>query len=386
MKRVVVLGATGSIGRQTLDIVRDHPGAFRVVALAARASVDQVVEAARTFRPEAVALSDEEAARRAAGLLEPLGIQVLAGPAGVEAAAAWPGADVVVSGIMGFAGLPPTLAAIRAGRTVVLANKETLVAAGPLVMAEARRWGARLLPADSEHNAIHQCLAGLRREDVRRIWLTASGGPFRGWTPERLDKVTPEAAVAHPNWQMGPKISVDSATLMNKGLEIIEAMHLFELPAQRIGVLVHPQSLVHGLVELVDGGLIAHMAAADMRLPLGYCLAYPQRLERAYGRLDLVRVGSLTFEEPDRETFPCLRLAEDAARIGGTMPAVLNAANEVAVTAFLRRQIGFRAIAHVVASVMDAHDPVPIRTLDDVLAADAWARRRAQQVVTELGG
>lgn len=384
MKGLVILGATGSIGRQTLDIVTDHPEEFRVVALAARRDVEGMVAAAERFRPELVVFSEPEAARAARDRLKPLGIEVMAGPDGLAAAAQAPGAPLVVSAITGFAGLAPTLAAVRAGRTIVLANKETLVAAGPLVKAEAARSGARLLPADSEHNALFQALAGVAPEDVRRLWLTASGGPFRGYTPEQLAHVTPEQALQHPNWSMGAKITVDSATLMNKGLEVIEAMHLFDLPVDRIGVLVHPQSLVHGLVELVDGGLIAHLAAADMRIPLGWCLAYPERLDRAYQRLNLAQAGTLTFEEPDRRAFPCLRLAEDAGRIGGTMPAVLNAANEVAVEAFLQRSISFPGIAQVVEAVVAAHEAVPLHDLEAVEAVDAWAREAARQVVRSI--
>ncbi|HEX6988536.1 MAG TPA: 1-deoxy-D-xylulose-5-phosphate reductoisomerase [Bacillota bacterium] len=379
-----MLGATGSIGRQALEIVADHPDRFRVTALAAGTNADAMVAAARRFRPRMVALADEAAAREAREALRPLGIEVLAGAGGVAAAAEAPETDLVVSAITGFAGLAPTLAAARLGRTIVLANKETLVAAGPLVKAVVARAGARLLPADSEHNALFQALAGVAPQAVRRLWLTASGGPFRGFTLEQLQRVTPHQALQHPNWSMGAKITVDSATLMNKGLEVIEAVHLFDLPVDRIGVMVHPQSLVHGLVELVDGGLIAHLAAADMRIPLAHCLAYPERLEPAYRRLDLAEAGILTFEVPDRRVFPCLRLAEDAGRIGGTMPAVLNAANEVAVEAFLQERIPFPGIAEVVAAVMSAHKVRALSDLEVVVAADAWARQEARRVAASM--
>ncbi|MFO7246443.1 MAG: 1-deoxy-D-xylulose-5-phosphate reductoisomerase [Thermaerobacter sp.] len=384
MKGLAILGATGSIGRQALEIAGDHPDRFRVVALAARRDVEGMVAAARRHRPELVAMSDPGAAASVREHLRPLGIEVLAGPEGLAAAATAPGVDLVVSAVMGFAGLEPTLAAVRAGRTIALANKETLVAAGPLVKAEAARSGARILPADSEHNALFQALAGVDRAHVERLWLTASGGPFRGFTPEQLAGVRPEQALRHPNWSMGAKITVDSATLMNKGLEVIEAVHLFDLPVDRIGVLVHPESLVHGLVELADGGFIAHIAAPDMRIPLGWCLAYPERLDRAYRRLNLVQAGTLTFEEPDRRTFPCLRLAEEAGRIGGTMPAVLNAANEVAVEAFLRQQLSFPGIAQVVESVVTVHRAVPLEDLETVKAADAWAREQARRVIRSI--
>jgi len=384
LKGLAILGATGSIGRQALEIAGDHPDRFRVVALAARRDVEGMVAAARRHRPELVAMSDPGAAASVREHLRPLGIEVLAGPEGLAAAATAPGVDLVVSAVMGFAGLEPTLAAVRAGRTIALANKETLVAAGPLVKAEAARSGARILPADSEHNALFQALAGVDRAHVERLWLTASGGPFRGFTPEQLAGVRPEQALRHPNWSMGAKITVDSATLMNKGLEVIEAVHLFDLPVDRIGVLVHPESLVHGLVELADGGFIAHIAAPDMRIPLGWCLAYPERLDRAYRRLNLVQAGTLTFEEPDRRTFPCLRLAEEAGRIGGTMPAVLNAANEVAVEAFLRQQLSFPGIAQVVESVVTVHRAVPLEDLETVKAADAWAREQARRVIRSI--
>jgi len=384
LKGLAILGATGSIGRQALEIAGDHPDRFRVVALAARRDVEGMVAAARPHRAELVAMSDPGAAASVREHLRPLGIEVLAGPEGLAAAATAPGVDLVVSAVMGFAGLEPTLAAVRAGRTIALANKETLVAAGPLVKAEAARSGARILPADSEHNALFQALAGVDRAHVERLWLTASGGPFRGFTPEQLAGVRPEQALRHPNWSMGAKITVDSATLMNKGLEVIEAVHLFDLPVDRIGVLVHPESLVHGLVELADGGFIAHIAAPDMRIPLGWCLAYPERLDRAYRRLNLVQAGTLTFEEPDRRTFPCLRLAEEAGRIGGTMPAVLNAANEVAVEAFLRQQLSFPGIAQVVESVVTVHRAVPLEDLETVKAADAWAREQARRVIRSI--
>lgn len=379
MKNIAILGATGSIGRQTLDVINADREQLRVVALAAGRNVDQVVAQAQALAPdlELVAMADPEAAKAVAAALQPLGVEVLAGAEGVQAVATHPNADTVVAAVVGFAGLRPTLAAIEKGRTVILANKETLVAAGSLVMTAVRRCGATLLPADGEHNAIFQCLSGIARSELRRLWLTASGGPFLGWDEERLRHVSVAEAVAHPNWQMGAKISVDSATLMNKGLEVIEAMHLFDVPIDCIDVVIHPQSIVHGLVELTDGGVLAHLAPTDMRIPLAFCLSYPQRPVNAPGRLDISALGKLQFEKPDRTTFPALRLAEQAAAAGGTFPAVLNAANEVAVNAFLSEGIGFTAITEVVERTLAAHDPGAADTLEQVLAADAWAREFA---------
>ncbi|GAB6875750.1 1-deoxy-D-xylulose-5-phosphate reductoisomerase [Thermaerobacter litoralis] len=383
---VVILGSTGSIGRQAVDVIARMPGRLRAVGLAAGRDGERLLEQVRRLRPEVVALEDPEAGARWRPLLEREGVRVLTGPGSAEALATWPGATRVLSAITGAAGLRPTLAALEAGRDVALANKESLVVAGALVTRTAARRGVRLLPVDSEHSALFQCLQGRSPAEVERLVLTASGGPFRGWSRDRLAGVTPAEAVRHPNWSMGAKISVDSATLMNKGLEVIEAHWLFGLPAPRIAVVVHPQSIVHGLVELVDGATVAVLAHPDMRQPIQYALCYPERGPRLVERLDLAAVGKLTFEEPDTRTFPCLALAYQALEAGGTAPAVLNAANEVAVAAFLEGRLPFPGIAETVAAVLDRHRPRPVARLEDVLEADAWAREEAQARVAGMSG
>ncbi|WPD19997.1 1-deoxy-D-xylulose-5-phosphate reductoisomerase [Thermaerobacter composti] len=375
---VVILGSTGSIGRQAVEVIAGMPERLRAVALGAARDGRRLLEQVRRLRPEAVALEDPDAGRAWRPALEREGVRVLVGPGSAEELATWPGAERVLVAITGAAGLRPTLAALRAGRDVALANKESLVAAGALVTAQAAAAGVRLLPVDSEHSALFQCLAGRSPAEVERLILTASGGPFRGWRPEALRDVTPEQAVRHPNWSMGAKISVDCATLMNKGLEVIEAHWLFGLPASRIGVVVHPQSVVHGLVELRDGAMVAVLARPDMRQPIQYALCYPERGPRLVDRLDLAAVGKLTFEEPDTRTFPCLALAYRALETGGTAPAVLNAANEEAVAAFLAGRLPFPGIAETVAAVLDRHRARPVTGLDDVLEADAWAREEAR--------
>ena len=378
---VIILGSTGSIGRQAVEVIERLRGRLRAVGLAAGRDGARLLEQVRRLRPEVVALADPEAGRQWRPRLEREGVRVLVGPDAAEEVAAWPGAQRVLSAIIGAAGLRPTLAALEAGRDVALANKESLVVAGELVTRLAARRGVRLLPVDSEHSALFQCLAGRRPEEVERLVLTASGGPFRGWSRERLEAVTPAEAVRHPNWAMGAKISVDSATLMNKGLEVIEARWLFGLPGSRIGVVVHPQSIVHGLVELTDGAVVAVLAVPDMRQPIEYALCYPERGPRLVGRLDLAAVGMLTFEEPDTGTFPCLALAYEALSAGGTAPAVLNAANEEAVAAFLAGRLSFPAIAEVVAAVLARHRPRPVTGLEEALAADAWARQQARALM-----
>ncbi len=378
---VVILGSTGSIGRQAADVIARMPGRLRAVGLAAGRDGARLLEQVRRLKPEVVALEDPEAGRRWKPVLEREGVRVLVGPGSAEVLATWPGARRVLSAITGAAGLRPTLAALEAGRDVALANKESLVAAGSLVTRLAAARGARLLPVDSEHSALFQCLEGRRAEEVERLILTASGGPFRGWSREALARVTPAEAVRHPNWAMGAKISVDSATLMNKGLEVIEAHWLFGLPADRIAVVIHPQSIVHGLVELVDGAAVAVLARPDMRQPIQYALCYPERGPRLVERLDLAAAGMLTFEEPDTGTFPCLALAYQALQAGGTAPAVLNAANEEAVAAFLAGKLPFPGIAETVAAVLDRHRPRPVTGLDDVLEADAWARAEARALL-----
>ena len=378
---VSIVGSTGSIGTQTLEVVAGDPDRFRVVALGAQRSVDLLVTQALAVRPEVVAIGDASLARGLADRL-PSGVEVLAGPDGLAAIATL--ADVAVNGVVGFAGLPVTLAALEAGRRLALANKESIIAGAPVVAQVRSTPGAEILPVDSEHCAVHQCLRSGRREDVARLLLTASGGPFRGRKADELATVGVDEALAHPTWSMGPKITVDSSTLMNKGLEVIEAHELFGVPYDSIDVVVHPQSIVHSMVEFVDGAVVAQLSLPDMRLPIGYALAYPARLGSAFGAIDWAGLSVLEFEPPDRATFPCLDLAYRAGRSGDLAPAWLNAANEVAVEAFLAGRITWAAIADVVAGTLDRHaapGAAGDRTVDDVLDADATARRLAADVV-----
>lgn len=382
MKRISILGSTGSVGRGVLDVISRSQGAYGVVGLAAGQNVRLLVEQIRTFRPRIVAVMSQDLADEVRSLCGASAPEVLFGKEGYTAVASMEEAHMVVSAMVGAAGLVPTLAAIEAGKAVALANKETLVAAGPFVMERARKKGVTILPVDSEHSAIFQCLAGNRASDVSRILLTASGGPFREKGRFDLERVTPEEAIRHPNWTMGAKITVDSATLMNKGLELIEASHLFHIPVDRIEILVHPESIVHSLVEFRDGSVMAQLGVPDMRIPIACALSWPERMDLpAVPRLDLVSVGRLTFEPPDRERFPCLGLAYRAAQVGGTATTALNAANEVAVEAFLHKRIGFTAIARVVEDVLDGFPVEAIDDLDTVLRADALARLRAEHVV-----
>jgi 1-deoxy-D-xylulose-5-phosphate reductoisomerase len=379
MTSIAVLGSTGSIGTQTLEIVRADPDRYRVAAIGAARSVEVLAAQAREFRPAVVAIAD---ASRRAELAEavPAGTEVLAGPDALAEAARC--ADVVINGVVGFAGLPVTLAALEAGRRLGLANKESLIAAGPVVQRARRTPGAELLPVDSEHCAVHQCLrANDVPERVHRIVLTASGGPFRGRSRTELAAVTVDDALAHPTWRMGPKITVDSSTLMNKGLEVIEAVELFGLGVDRIDVVVHPQSVVHSMVTFTDGATIAQLSMPDMRLCMGYALAYPDRLDVAYGAIDWATLRRLDFEPPDHETFPCLGLAYDAARAGETAPAWLNAANEVAVAAFLDGLIPWTGIADVVRESLDRWPGMPCDDVEVVLDADRLARAEATRII-----
>ncbi len=382
MKTVTILGATGSIGTSTLDLVEREPDRFRVVALTARCDVDRLAAAAIRTRAERAVVADEACLPALREALAGTGIQTGGGPGAVEEAAA-SGADWTMGAIVGCAGLAPTMAAVAQGRTVVLANKEPLVSAGDLILAAAAKSGATLLPADSEHNAIFQCLDANRPEDVRRIILTASGGPFRDWPIDRMRIATPAEAVAHPNWSMGAKISVDSATLMNKGLELIEAARLFPVPPDRIEIVIHPQSVVHSLVDHVDGSMLAQLGPSDMRVPIAHCLTWPARMATPMRPLDLISIGRLDFEAPDPRRFPALRLAREALDAGGARPAILNAANEIAVAAFLAGRIGFLEIAAIVADTLDRFDPAAPQTLDDVLAVDAEARVHADECVKD---
>ena len=383
MKRIVILGSTGSIGRSGLQVIEQFPEHFQVVALAAGKNIDLLAKQIQRFRPKVAAVLNQELANRLGELLPPgTRVEILAGSTGYQQTASCPEADMVLSSMVGAAGLIPTLSAIRAGKDVALANKETLVMAGALVMEETRRYKVRLLPVDSEHNAIFQALEGHRREDLKRILLTASGGPFLNLPKEQLESVTPAQALAHPNWEMGAKITVDSATMMNKGLEVIEAKWLFEVPVEKIDVHIHPQSIVHSMVEYIDGSVIAQLGMPDMRVPIAYALAHPQRLKLDLPTLNLFSVQTLPFQEPDFSRYPALGLAFNACKAGGTMPVVLNASNEVAVQAFLDERIPFMGIARLVDSVMQEHEIAPATELEDILAADTWARQRTEEIIS----
>ena len=383
MKRLSILGSTGSIGRSTLDVVAAHPDRFRVEALAAGGrDLPALVRQVRAFRPSLVAVRDPDAA---AQLAREVGAstRVLSGPGSIVDAARAGGADLVVCGLVGAAGLEPAYAAADAGKTLALANKEALVAGGALVTRRAAETGAAILPVDSEHNALHQCLRGEDMGEVRRLWLTASGGPFREWSLDRLEGATPEQALRHPTWNMGPKVTVDSATLMNKGLEVIEARWLFGLGPDRIRVVVHPKSVVHSMVEFVDGSFKAQLGVTDMRHPIQYALTWPERIPSSLPPFDPVAAGPLEFLEPDMARFPCLGLAYQALEAGGGAPAVLNAANESAVEAFLAGKIGFLEIARLVERVLGECAGVAAGTLEEVLAADRAARRAVERHVEQ---
>lgn len=380
MKKIVILGSTGSIGRMALDVISRSRDRFSVTGLVAGKNIDLLESQVKTFQPKIVAVAGEGDAQELRKRLGPRP-EVLAGGEGINAVAAYGGADFVLSAMVGFSGLMPTLHAIRAGKAIGLANKETLVIAGTIVMEEAKGHGVVILPVDSEHSAIFQCIEGHDRRYVKRVILTASGGPFRGKTLEELKVVTPEDALKHPKWNMGKKVTIDSATLMNKGLEVIEASHLFGLEADRIDVLVHPQSIVHSMVEFSDGGLLAQISMPDMRGPIAYALSYPQRLENTVPPLELDIIGKLTFYRPDSESFPCLGFAYEALREGGTMPAVLNAANEVMVNAFLKGRISFTQIPVIIKKTMHSHKTQKAAELDAVIEADRWAREKAEEYI-----
>ena len=379
---LAIFGATGSVGTSTLDVVARHAGRYRVFALTANESADALLQLCQRHRPRYAVLSGLSETADLKGRFGCLGVELLFGAKALEVIAAHPETEVVMAAIVGAAGLASTLAAVRAGKRVLLANKEAMVMAGPLVTAAARASGSQILPVDSEHNAVFQCLGNAK--GLRKIVLTASGGPFRATPVESLGTVTPEQACAHPNWVMGRKISVDSATMMNKGLEVIEARWLFDVAPERIEVLIHPQSIVHSLVEYADGSMIAQLSNPDMRVPIAHALAWPERIDSGARSLDLALIKTLSFERPDLNRFPCLALAHAALRAGGTAPAVLNAANEVAVEAFLAGRLAFTGIAGVIAGALDA---VPARVADDlhaVMAADGQARRAASARILAL--
>ncbi|MCD6287557.1 MAG: 1-deoxy-D-xylulose-5-phosphate reductoisomerase [Candidatus Hydrogenedentes bacterium] len=381
-KRITIIGSTGSIGTSTCEVIDSMPDRFDVVGLAARNNVETLTDQVSKYRPKVVAVLDETAAETCRDELTRFGAALLTGQDGVTELAGMPDTDLVVGAAVGAGGLAPLFAAIDAGHTVALANKEPLVMAGELVMARARERGVDVLPVDSEHNALFQCLEGKDPLEVRRVILTASGGPFYGSTLSELADITPAQAVDHPTWDMGPKVSVDSATLMNKGLEVIEAMCLFGLPLDKVEILIHPQSIIHGMVEFVDGGVLAYVSRPDMKTPIQHALTWPERTVTSFERIDIVRSSPWTFAEPELDQFPCLALARRAASRGGTYPAVLSAANEVAVETFMDGGISFTDIPTIVEQTMAAHVESELFSLDTVLAADRWARSYARELTT----
>ncbi|MCK4284444.1 MAG: 1-deoxy-D-xylulose-5-phosphate reductoisomerase [Candidatus Brocadiae bacterium] len=383
-KNVVVLGSTGSVGMQTLDVLRSMPDSFRVVGLSGYSRWEALARQVEEFRPEAVVVGDEEVAAKLADALGGGDVELLCGADGLRRLASWEGADVVVSAVSGAAGLPAAVAALRSGKTLALANKEAVVMCGPLLVELAGRSGGAIIPVDSEHSAVFQLLRSVEPEEVRRVILTASGGPFYGRSRDEMATVTPEEALHHPIWRMGRKITIDSATLMNKALEVIEARWLFSLSPDMIDVVIHPQSIIHCMIELVDGAVLAHMGVPDMHLPIQYALNYPARLPGAAARLDLTGVSRLEFDEPDLEAFPALSLGYRVAREGGTSGAVLNAANETAVDAFLKGRIRFVDIVTVVEMVLDRHEVATDVTFEAAMAADQWARKEANRCLALL--
>ena len=382
MRRVIILGSTGSIGTQALDVIRRNPDRFEVAGLAAGSSHELLVGQVREFMPPVVAVTDETAAVELKAAIAGLrSVDILTGSEAPELMARDLEADLVLNAMVGEAGLAPTLATLQSGKTLALANKESLVVGGELVMDLVKSEPERLVPVDSEHSALAQCLRGERKEEVRRVLITASGGPFRGWSREELAKASVKDALAHPTWKMGPKITIDSATLMNKGLEVIEAHYLFGLDYAQIDVVVHPESIVHSLAEFTDGSTMAQLSTPDMRLPIQLALGHPDRLPSGIAPLDLPTLGRLTFEELDREAFPALDLCYRAGRAGLTFPAVLNAANEVAVMGFLEAKIPLTGIPEVVSAVLDEHEPASVVSLVNLDRADGWARRRAAELI-----
>ena len=385
MKNISILGSTGSIGVNALDVIKSNPSRFRVVALSACRNISLLNTQIRQFRPKVVSVVDKEHARKLEKIIDPAAeTQILFGPDGYREVAAIKEATMVVSAMVGSAGLIPTMEALEAGKDIALANKETMVMAGDIIVKNAKKRGVNVLPVDSEHSAIFQCLSGNRHADINRIILTASGGPFLNMAQDELANVKPEHALRHPNWQMGPKITIDSASMMNKGLEVIEAKHFFSVDIDRIEVQIHPQSIIHSMVEYIDGSVIAQLGVPDMRIPIAYALSYPERLRRSGPFLDLLKVGRFDFFCPDLKKFPSLKLAYDAGRAGGTMPAVLNAANEVAVTLFLKEAVRFTDMPKLIGEVLSCHQMKGTPDIHDILEADRWARERANKIAERM--
>lgn len=382
-RTISIFGATGSVGTSTLDLIRLDRDKYRVLALTANSNAEELARLAKEFDAEIAVIADSSQYELLKNLLADTNVEVGAGPDKLVAAAAL-GADWTMAAIVGCAGLPPTLAALKCGKTVALANKEALVSAGALMMAQAQDAGAILLPVDSEHNAIFQCLQGGRIDQVRKITLTASGGPFRTWTKEQMASVTPTQAVAHPNWDMGAKISVDSATMMNKGLELIEAHHLFPVGLENIDILVHPQSVIHSMVEYHDCSTLAQLGSPDMRIPIASALAWPERMKTDCVPLDLAKIGALNFEAPDDDRFPAIKLARNAIEAGGAVPAILNAANEIAVAAFLKGNVQFLEITEIVSRIIDSYSPPAPNDLADIFGIDKETRKRAAAMIEDV--
>ena len=381
MKKIAVLGSTGSIGQSSLRVIELNPEKYKAVALAAGRNIDLLLQQIEKFQPEVVAILEEDLAERLRARLNHTGPEVYSGEDGFVRLATMDMVDTVISAMTGAAGLVPTYAAIEAGKDIALANKETMVMAGPLVMDQAKKQGVSIMPIDSEHSAVLQSLQGHPREDLSRIILTASGGPFKEWTLEEMRGATPEQALKHPNWNMGPKISIDSATLMNKGLELIEAKWLFDLNTDQINIVIHPQSIVHSMVEYRDGSIIAQMGIPDMIMPISYALSFPRHEETSLTRLELDEIGTLSFEKPDLERFECLSLAFRAVEVGDSMPAVMNGANEIAVESFLNKRIGFLQISELIKKTMEAHQTYSVGRIEKVIEADKWAREKARELL-----
>lgn len=383
-KKIAILGSTGSIGTQTLEVVAAYPERYEVYALCAHRSIDKLIEQARTFHPEVVCIADETLYPALCEALSDLEIKVWAGEDAIAQMVTMPSIDVVVAAMVGYAGLRPTIEAIKAGKTIALANKETLVVAGEIICALAQQYHAPILPVDSEHSAIFQSLVGEDHSEIEKILLTASGGPFRTYTLEQMRQVTADEALKHPNWDMGAKITIDSATMMNKGFEVIEAKWLFGVPVDKIEVLVHPQSIVHSAVQFIDGAIKAQLGAPDMRLPIQYALSFPERLASDFPRVDWTQMTNLTFEQPDLQRFPNLQLAYEAMHRAGTVPCVLNAANEVVNLAFRQNKCGFLQMSEIIAETMDKTSFIPSPTYEDYVAIDKEARIKAQELLENI--